>query len=92
MVRIEDSQHEEPGLPIPPDRRPDRPSRSTPGLPDPDPGKKKPGPREIPRKDPPPEEPPQRDPPLPHQPGEPPPVIDDPHPGPDANPIDPRVF
>jgi hypothetical protein len=28
---------------------------------------------------------------MPHQPGEPPPIIDDP-PGPDANPIDPRIF
>jgi hypothetical protein len=28
---------------------------------------------------------------MPHGPGQPPPVIDDP-PGPDANPIDPRVF
>jgi CheY-like chemotaxis protein len=62
----------------------------TPGLP-PDPSPIQPGPREIPLEDPPPEEPPRRDPPEPHQPGEPPPIIDVP-PGPDANPIDPRVF
>jgi hypothetical protein len=83
----------EPTLPFPPGRPPERypgdPGRTTPGLP-PD-GPIHPGPREIPHQDPPPEEPPRRDPPLPSQPGEPAPVIDDPA-GPDANPIDPRVF
>jgi len=63
--------------------------RPTPGLP-PDPSPIQPGPREIPHEDPPPEEPPRRDPPEPREPGEPPPIID--VPGPDANPIDPRVF